>query len=186
MESEPDFSNPELFQVRIWTKEKSPIRFQTKEHESETWHFKQTKRLKWILEKPILVYLEVVHNLVNGAASLPDDHGVDAGVNLHLLLHHRLELVHNLRVGWSSEKAAAATNTYWYVLLGLEITNYFIWYRYRIRYLINCFKWHAATLLLWEAGISNQGFTCSCAANLNVSTTKYLKLIRKQFCSYKI
>jgi hypothetical protein len=43
------------------------------------------------------LYLEVVHNLVDGAASLPDDHGVNARINLHLLFHHRLKLIHNLK-----------------------------------------------------------------------------------------
>jgi hypothetical protein len=43
------------------------------------------------------LYLEVVHDLVDGAASLPDDHRVDARINLHLLFHHRFELIHNLK-----------------------------------------------------------------------------------------
>jgi hypothetical protein len=51
-------------------------------------------------------YLEVVHDLVDGAAALPNDHGVDARIYLDLLLHHGLELVHNLGFKSAGENCA--------------------------------------------------------------------------------
>merc|ERR1719350_2328725 len=43
------------------------------------------------------VNLEVVHDLADAAASLPDYHGVNPGVDTDLLVHHALKLAHDLQ-----------------------------------------------------------------------------------------